>query len=72
MGIYSLCLLIMIDDELEARKNNDRAGDSNRNEGQRLDTRNHIPEPVVIQDDNSIALTGINDSERNVRRPNDR
>jgi hypothetical protein len=39
MGIYSLCLLIMMDDEMEARKDNDRQGDSsNRNEGRRNDT----------------------------------
>lgn len=42
MGIYSLCLLIMMDDELEARKDNDRNGDSDRNEGRvhQMDTRN--------------------------------
>jgi hypothetical protein len=36
MGIYSLCLLLMIDEELEARKNNDRSNERNpsvRNEG---------------------------------------
>jgi hypothetical protein len=37
-----------------------------------MDTSHHIPEPVVIMDDNSIALTGVNanDSERNPRPSN--
>jgi hypothetical protein len=49
MGIYSLCLLIMLDDELEARKKNDREVEgSNRLEGRRSDTYNHIPAPAVI------------------------
>ena len=39
MGIYSLCLLIMMDEEIEARKENDnQVSSSNRNEGQRSNT----------------------------------
>ena len=66
MGIYSLCLLIMLDEELDARKANDRHGD--RNEGQRRQQqRNNIPEPVVVHVEQEVQGTHLAaDSERNV------